>query len=126
MAALDGALALVQVNHIAVAVTDQLDFNMTRFFNKLFNEHAVIAKAVAGFVSATGKAFKGFLVVKSYSQAFATATCAGLDHDGVANALGNFNRFFRRFYRVVHAGNAVNTGSARQLFRFNLVAHGGN
>ena len=124
--ALDGAFALIQVDDIAVAIADQLDFNVARFLDKFFDEHAVVTKAVARFVAAAGEAFKRFLVVESDAQALAAAACAGLDHDRIANALGNFNRFFRRFNRVIDAGNAVHTRRACQLFRFDLVAHGGN
>jgi hypothetical protein len=92
VAALDGALALVQVDHVAVAVAQHLDLDVARLLHKLLDEDAVVAKAVAGFVLAAGKAFKGFLVVEGHAQALAAAAGAGLDHHGVANALGNFHR----------------------------------
>src|ERR1035437_4253209 len=63
VAALDGAFALIEVDHVAKTVTNQLDFDVTRFFNKLFDEYAVITKAVACLIAATGEAFKRFLVV---------------------------------------------------------------
>ena len=124
VAALNGALALIEVNHMAVAVADQLDFDMARLFHKLFNEHAVVAKAAARFIAAGGKAFKRLFVVVRHPQTLAATARAGLDHHRVSNALRNFNRFFRRFNRVVHAGYAVDACRSRQLFRFNLVTHG--
>ncbi len=59
MTTLNGALTLIQVHHIALAVADHLNLNVAGLFNKLFNKHAVIAKAVARLVAATGKTFKG-------------------------------------------------------------------
>ena len=50
--ALNRAFTLVQKHHIAVCVAQQLDFNVTRFFDKFFNEHAVVAKTVARFITA--------------------------------------------------------------------------
>ena len=124
--ALNGAFTLVQVNHVAVAVTDQLYFDVARLFNKLLDEHAVVAKTVARLVAATGEAFKRLSVVIGHPQALATATGRGLDHHGVTNTLGNFNRLFGRLNSIVHAGNAVHTGGTGELFGLDLVAHGGN
>ena len=57
VAALDRALALIQIQHMALRITDQLDFNVTGFFDELFNKDTVITKTVARFVAATGEAF---------------------------------------------------------------------
>ena len=124
VAALDGAFALIEVDHVALAVTNQLDLDVTRFFDKLFDEHPIITKAVARLIAATGKAIKRLLVVAGHTQALATATGGRLDHHRVANALGNFNSSLRRFNCIVNARYAIDTGSASQFFRFNLVAHG--
>jgi hypothetical protein len=95
VAALDGALALVQIDHIAVAVAQHLDLDVARLLHEFFDEDAVIAKAVAGFVLAAGKAFKCFLVVERHAQALPPPPAAGLDHHGIANALGNLYRLLR-------------------------------
>ena len=124
--ALDGAFTLVQIEHVTVAVANQLNFNVARLFDKLLDEDAVIAKAVTRLVAATGEAFKRLFVVKSHPQALATAAGAGLDHHRVADALGNLDSFFRRLNRIVHAGNAVHTCGTGQLFGLDLVTHGGN
>ena len=126
MAALDRAFPLVQINHVALAVAHQLDLDVARFLDKLFDEHAVVTKAVARFIAARGESFKRFLVVKSHAQPLAAAARAGFDHHRVADALGNFNRPLRRFNRIVHTGNAVHPRRCRELFRFDLVAHGSN
>ena len=109
-----------------MAVANQLDLDVTRFFNKLFDEDTVVAKAVTRFVTATAEAFKRFLVIEGHAQALATAAGTGLDHHGVTNALGNLNGFFRRLDRVIDARNTVHACGASQLLGLDLVAHGGN
>ena len=123
---LNRTLALVKVQDVTVRVSNQLNFNMARLFNKFLNEDTVIAKAVSGFIAATGKALQSFFIIESHAQAFATAARRSFDHDGITNTLGNLNCTFWRFNRIINARNTVHTGLARQLFRFNFVAHGGN
>ena len=126
VAALDGALALVQVNDVAVAVAHHLDFDVARLLYKLLDEDAVVAKAVARLVLAGGKALERFLVVEGHAQALATTAGRGLDHHGIANALGDLHRLFGTGNRVVVAGNGVDLGLVGQLLGRNLVAHGRN
>ena len=57
MTALYRALALIQIEHMALRVANQLDFDMAGFFDKLFNKHAVVTKAISRFVAATGETF---------------------------------------------------------------------
>ena len=109
-----------------MAVAQDLNFNVPWFLYKFFNEHAIIAKRVKGFVFAGRKTFKGFFVVGCHAQAFATAACRGFDHDGVAYAFGNFDRGFCRVNGIVVTRNGVDLGFVGQLLRRNFVAHGGN
>jgi hypothetical protein len=126
VAALDGALALVQVHHVAVAVAQDLDFDVARLFHELFDEDAVVAKAVAGFVLAGGEPFKGFLVVEGHAQALAAAAGRGLDHHRVADATWQSPPPLGVGDRVVVARNGVDLGLVGQLLGRDLVAHGGN
>ena len=63
MAALNGALTLPQIHHIAMRITQYLDLDMARFFHKLLNEHAIVTKTIECFVFTGHKAFGGFLIV---------------------------------------------------------------
>ena len=109
-----------------MAIAQHLNFNVTGFFHKLLNEHAVVAKRVARFVAARRKAFKGFFVIEGNAQTFTTATCRGFDHDGVTNALGNVNSGFGCFNGFVVTWNGVDLGFVGQFLGRNFVAHGGN
>jgi hypothetical protein len=126
VAALNRALALVQIHHVAKAVAQHLDLDMARLLDKLLDEDAVVAKAVARFVLAGGKAFQRLFVVEGHAQALAAAARAGLDHHRVADALGDLDGFWRIGNRVVVTRNGVDLGLIGQLFGSDLVAHGRN
>ena len=124
--ALDRALALVEVDHVALAVAHELDLDMPWLLDKLLHEHPVVAKAVARLVAAAGKPFERLLIVERHPQALAAAAGAGLDHDRVTDAFGYFDRAFGRFYRLVDARYAIHAGRQRELLGRDLVAHGGD
>ena len=44
VAALNGAFALAQIDHIAVLIAQHLNFDMARIGDELFHKHPVIAK----------------------------------------------------------------------------------
>ena len=126
MSALNGTLALVEVNHIALAVAQHLNFDVARLQHVFLDEHAVVAKAVARFVAAAGETLQRFLVVGRHAQALAATTRRGLDHHRVTDVTGDLHCALGRFDGVVPTGNGVHFGFKRQLFRRDLVAHGRN
>ena len=86
MAALDGALALVQVDHVAVAVA-QIWISMwrgscTNFSMKMRSSPKLLR---ASFWQL--EAFERFLVVEGHAQALAAAAGEALIITGIANAL---------------------------------------
>ena len=109
-----------------MAVTEQLNLDVPRFFDKLFNEDAVIAKTVARLIAAAAETLKRLFVVVGHAQALAAAARAGLDHHRVTNALGNLDGALSGFNRVIDTRDAIDAGCSRQFFRFDLVAHGGD
>ena len=121
--ALNRAITFVQVDHVAVGVTQHLDFDVARFFDKFFDEDAVIAEGVLGFVLTRGKTFVGFFVVERNTQTFTATAGRGLDHHRVADTLGDFNRLFWCVDRIVVTRNGIDLGFVGQLLRGDLVAH---
>ena len=113
----------MQVNDVAEGIAQHLDFDMAWLFDEFFDEHALVAKAVARLVAARLEAFGRLFVVEGHAQAFAAAARTGLDHHGIANALGNFHGLLGRLDRIVVARNGVDLGLQRQFFGGNLVAH---
>ena len=57
VAALNRTLPLKKINGVAMSVSDDLDFDVVRSLNKLLNEDAIVAKAVARFIAAGIKSF---------------------------------------------------------------------
>ena len=124
VAALDGAFALVQVDHVAVAVAQDLDLDMARLLHELLDEDAVVAEGVARLVLASGKALQRLLVVIGHAQALAAAAGRGLDHHRVADVPRDLHRPLGRCDGVVPARNGVDLGFIGQLLGRDLVAHG--
>ena len=123
---LDGALTLVEKYHMTVLITQDLNFYVTRFFNKFFNEHAVITKTVAGLIATRCEALQCFLVSERHTQPFSAPARRGFDHHRVANALRDGYRFISTLDGLVVAWNGVDIGLLSQLLRGNFVPHGGN
>ena len=126
MPTLDRAFAFIQKNNVPVCVAQHLNFNVPGLFHELFNEHAVIAKTVAGLIATRGKSFMGFFVVERNPQALAPTAGRSFDHHRVTDGLGNFDRFLGAFNRFVVPRNGIDLGFLRQFFRRDFVAHGGN
>src|SRR6202012_5808971 len=63
VAALNRALALPEIDAVAVAVGDQLDLDVARFLDVLLDEHAVVGERRLGLVGRRDEAFPGFVIV---------------------------------------------------------------
>ena len=55
MAALQGTIALKQMDIIAKSIAENLDFDMARVFDEFFQQHHIIAKSIFGFALARCK-----------------------------------------------------------------------
>ena len=85
MSALNGALTLVAVHEVAVAIAENLNLDMPRGGQPLFEEHRVIAKRGAGFALGTFNRRHQFSFVFNNTHAAATATGRGFDQDRITN-----------------------------------------
>ena len=105
--ALNRAVTLPQINNIAVGVTQYLNLNVARTFDKLLNKYPVVAKAIQGFGTTGRKTFKRLLIIVRNPQAFATTAGRCFDHHGVADVLGNVDRDVWAINRLIKARNGV-------------------
>src|SRR5262249_3207129 len=78
VAALDRALALAEIDDVAVRVAQHLDLDVARLGDELLDEDAIVAEARQRFRTARGEAFARFLVVVRDAQALAAAARGGL------------------------------------------------
>ena len=126
VAALYRAVALEQVDVVALRVAKHLDLDMARTLYILFNQHCVIAKAVDSLAFAAGQCCGKVLRLIHRAHALAAAACAGLDEHGVAYAV----RLALQQPRVlVFAMVARHQGHARlfhQLLGLGFQPHGQN
>src|SRR5262249_51546874 len=93
MATLQGAIALAQVNRLTLAVTKDLDFDVTRSLEIFLNVDGIVTEGGLGF-GACRRQSEGKLacIARDLHAAAATAGC-GLDQNRVPDIAGDFRRF---------------------------------
>ncbi len=128
MAALNGTFALPQEDNMAVRIAENLNFDMPRVLDKLFEENAVIAESVLRFRPASRVSLACLLVVPGHAETLAPAARRGLEHDRVADFVCEAHGLFRCFrqWPLIVARNGVDVRLAGQSFTGNFVSHGGN
>lgn len=89
MAALDAAIAFVEVEDVTVLVGDDLDFDVLGAADEALEEDGVVAEGGTGFAAGFFEfalEFAGFI---DNAHAAATAPEGGLDDEGEADAFGS-------------------------------------
>ena len=94
MAALDGALALAEIDGVAVLVGEELDFDVAGALDELFEIDLAGAEGARGLVA--GRDEGGGQLCRSLdgAHAFAAAAGGGFQHDGIADLLRDLQGFF--------------------------------
>ncbi len=122
VAALDRAVAFEKVHDIAVGVAENLAFDVTRALNELFEIDFVLAEGGLGF-ALTFVHFPKQVVRVADGPHTATATApGGLEHDRIADLLGQTLDFFLVVRERIGRGNDRNTDGDRQIACGHLVA----
>mmetsp|Transcript_94283 Transcript_94283/g.129880 ORF Transcript_94283/g.129880 Transcript_94283/m.129880 type:complete len:246 (-) Transcript_94283:217-954(-) len=88
VSSLHRAVTLIQVNIITVHITENLELDMSRILNVLFDKHIVISKTFHGFSFGLIEHLEEVFFSTNNSHTFATATKNCLKHDWEANFLG--------------------------------------
>ena len=123
VAALHRAVALEQVDAVALGVAEHLDLDVARALHVFFDQHGVAAEAVARLALATrerGGEVPGFL---DHAHALAATTGTGLDERGVADAVGLALQQGRFLVAAVVTRHQRHAGLLHQLFGLGLEAH---
>ena len=124
VATLDGAFALAQVDDMPVLVAQHLDLDVPGVLDELLHEHAIVAEARLGLRAGKPEALLRLLGRISDAHALAAAACRGLDHDGVADLLGDLHGFPGVGDLAEVAGHGRHLGFRGCLLALDLVAHG--
>ena len=124
MAPLHRAIALEQVERVALRVGEHLDFDVARAREIFFQQHALVAEARFRFALAGGERagkIRGFV-----DDAHALAAAAGrcLDQHRIADLVRLFLQQGRALSIAVIAGHQRHAGAAHDVFGCALAAHG--
>src|ERR1700730_9064589 len=123
MAALDRAFALAEMDDVAMRVAQHLDLDVARLLDIFLDEDAVVGEARARLVAGGAEAVARRGVAPRDAHALAAAAGRGLDHHGIADLAGDLDGGLGVGNDVEVAGHGGDAGGARQLLRFDLVAH---
>ena len=96
VAALDRALALAEIDDVAVLVAEHLDLDMARVDDEFLDEHPVVAEGGFRLRAGAGKAFRDLLSGMGDPHALAAAAGGSLDHHRIADFVGDLGRALRR------------------------------
>ena len=124
VATLHRAVALEQVDVVAVRVAEHLDLDVTRALHQFLDQHGVVAEAADGLALAGRQ--RGLEVGRLFHRAHALAAAAGarLDQHRIADAVGFRGQQHRILVRAVIARHQRHAGLFHQLLGFGLQAHG--
>src|SRR5690606_18792820 len=124
VATLQRAVAVIQVNGVALAVGQHLDFHVARIAEEFFQVDHRVAERGTGFgTGQLGRLDQVFFLVHHAHAAATTAAC-GLDDHRVAHFTGDAQGFFLVFrQRAVGTGNHRYAGFDHGFLGRHLVAH---
>ena len=89
--ALQGTFTFIEIDHVAMAVGNDLDLDMAWFLDEFLREDAIVAEAGARFVRGALEAVPALFVVASRAHALAATARGCLEHHRVADLICDFN-----------------------------------
>ena len=105
VSSLYGTVSLIQMNYIAVLVSQYLHLDVLRIFKILFYEYIVDAESFFGFASGASELRKEFFFVMYDSHSSAAAACSCLEHYRIAAFFSKFDGFLFGGYGFFNARN---------------------
>src|SRR5262245_61084865 len=123
MTALQGAIALAEMNGPALAVAQHLNFDMPRALEIFFDIHGVIAKCGFGLRARRREREWKLAWVAGNLHPAAAAARGRLDENRVADAVRDAGRFLVRTDAALRAGHYRNAEPPGGAFGLDLVAH---
>ena len=105
VAALQRAIALAQMHHVAVLVGQNLHFDVLGLDQELFNEDIFVAEGFLSFVLDQLELATHIFLGVAAAHTAATAAGSGLQDDGEAVADGLLNSFIGALQRLGRAGD---------------------
>src|SRR2546425_642781 len=91
MATLNAALTFAQMNHIAMRIGNELNFDMTSRGDSFLQVNAIIAKGTPGLTTCGAHRREQVFWVPHKANALATATSSSLQQYWIAQTLSNLH-----------------------------------
>ena len=123
MAALQGTITLPEMHHIAMRISQHLQFNMARPIEVFFQINTVITKSRLGFGARDTPGFLNLISAVGHFHATATTAGSGLDQHGVFHRLRHFARLFQGFQCTQRTRHQRHAKAAHRVLGGDLVAH---
>ncbi len=123
IAALHRALAVEQMNHIAVIVTQNLEFYMMGFFYKFLQIDRIISERRHRLGTSGVVCLHHFIFTVYQPHPFTTTSHRCLQHDGIAYLITDTYRLFSALQRLFRTGHHRHTSGNHALTGGNLVTH---
>ena len=121
--ALYRAIALAEMDGVAVAVAEHLDFDMSGIDDgALQNDGGIAERALSLGSRAAQRVWKGGRI-RNQPHAAAAAAGDGLDHDGEADLLGFLQHHGVALVLTLIAGHAGHAGLEHDILGAGLIAH---
>ena len=124
VATLHGAIALEQIDAVAMTVAKDLKFDMPRALQILLDQDMLVAETGGGLALAGGQRIEEVCASVDGAHALAAATGGRLDQHRITDAIGLLPQKLRILVVAVIAGSQGHTGFLHQLLGFGLGAHG--
>mmetsp|Transcript_20317 Transcript_20317/g.39855 ORF Transcript_20317/g.39855 Transcript_20317/m.39855 type:complete len:401 (+) Transcript_20317:1249-2451(+) len=122
--ALNTALTLREGSNVAVRIGNELDLDVSGLLDKLLNEDTVITKGGTCLLRGETETLNGLGIVPCDTHTLTTTTSTGLDHDRVANLVGNLLDLRICLYNCETARNSADTSIDGELLGLDLITHG--
>src|SRR5262245_50437148 len=123
MAALDGAFALSEVNHVSVVVAEHLDFDVARVGDVFLKVDAAVFERGLGLGAGHVVSVEEFVLIVGDAHASPTAAGRGLDQHRIADPPGLFDGGLFVFDQALAAGRDRRARGLHRSLGLRFVAH---
>ena len=123
--ALQGAVALAEVDDVAVLVREDLHFDVLRVHEELLDEDVIVVERLFCFSFDEAEGVAHFRDGVAAAHASSAAAGRRFQDDREAEGLGDADRVFRSLDRFCRAGDGGDFGGEGDLLGLQFVAHFG-
>jgi hypothetical protein len=123
VAALDRALALAQVDHVAVGVAEDLDLDVTGRVEVPLDQQRAVAEGALGLAARGRERLGEGRLVANDAHALAATASRRLDQDRETDLARGVDAFLERQLRERRSGDDGDVGARHDLLRADLAAH---